>query len=285
MQAASSYPEEATAAFFCDPPWQGGAPRYKIGLSPIDRRAWLQEPASPEDHVRKQTLYASRMNDVVAIQKAAERHVEPFVALLRDHCGELGYPTPASGFGNFADAALWVPDDLCLMVRSGHQYALAAASLCAPSFWTLREKLGQPLIGLHAGHEGLNELLADRMQAVFERLPQDRVLARSNWFLHGPSQLFEPRDRTIDDPNCVEDAVIRSERQTLRRLNADCVIFTIRVRLIPFARILDFPEAAADMAQTIRNLTAAELLAFSLRHRISELLEFLDTSASNARRR
>jgi hypothetical protein len=271
---------EAITLFFRDPPWKGGVPRYKVGLAPVETGDWLPEAATAADVARKQHLYATRFNDVVALRDEALPHVAPFLDLLQRHCASRGFPAVAGGHGEWADAALRVPDDLCLMVRSGDRHVLAAASLCAPSFWTLREKLGLPLTGLHAGHRGLNDLLAARMQAVFDRLPEDRVLERRNWFLHGPSALFEPRDRTIELPVNLADCIVRTERQALRRLDAACIIFSIRVRLMPFAAIRDFPEAAADMAKTVRALTPAEQEAFSVRHRLAELLRYLDAVTS-----
>jgi|GEM_PF-1564598 len=270
---------DEAAAFFRDPPWRGGAQRYRVGLSPIETRDWLPDAASPADIERKLRLYRSCFQDVMAQTPAGERFVPVLIERLQGFLGERGVPTPDAGFGPLADAALWVPDDLCLMVKTAGLWRLEAASLCAPSFWTLRDKLGASLTGLHEGHEGLNELLADRMQAVFERLPEDRVLERRNWFLYGPSDLYEPLDREIEQPRKLTELGIRTERQTLRRLAPHCILFTIRVRQLPFRLIEDYPTAAADMAKSVRALTPAEWLAFSQRHRTEELLHYLDRLA------
>jgi hypothetical protein len=274
--SAAAVSATVAAAFFADPPWRGGAPRYKVGLNPVELTDWLPDAASPADIERKLQLYRSCFQNVVSETPTGARFVPAFTDLLRTFCDERGMPTPAAGFGSLADAALWVPDDLCLMVQTDGLWRLEAASLCAPSFWTLRDKMGACLSGLHAGHQGLNQLLGDRMQAVFDRLPLGRVLERRNWFLHGPSGYFEPHDREIAAPAAIGDCLIRTERQTLRRLDDRCIVFTIRVRLLPFALIVDYPAAAADMAKTVRALTDAERLAFSMRHRTGELLHYLD---------
>lgn len=270
---------DEAAAFFRDPPWRGGAQRYRVGLSPIEPHDWLPEAAGPVDIARKLRLYRSCFQDVVAQTPAGARFVPVLVEQLKGFLRERGVPAPEAGFGPLADAALWVPDDLCLMVQTAGLWRLEAASLCAPSFWTLRDKLGASLTGLHEGQAGLNEQLGDRMQAVFERLPEGRVLERRNWFLYGPSELFEPLDRDIEQPEKIPDLGIRTERQTLRRLAPDCILFTIRVRQLPFELIEDHPAAAADMAKSVRALTDAEWLAFSQRHRTEELLHYLDRIA------
>ena len=266
--------------FYSDPPWRGGVPRYRVGLAVIPLEQWLPEVASSQDVTRKRQLYDTRLADVLAVQDGMGHHVDQCVALLRDYLVARASPVPESpGLDPLAAASLWVPDDICLMVNDRGRYRLAAAALCAPSYWRLGDKLGQDLWGLHHGHAGLNALLGERMREVFDRLPETRVLERRNWFLHGPGALFEPAPREITPVSDLAAHTIRTERQTLRRLNEDCVMFSIRVRLIPFNDIRWYPEAAEDLGRTLRRLSPVELEAFSLRDRMAELLGFLDRVA------
>ncbi len=67
------------------------------------------------------------------------------------------------------------------------------------------------------------------MRAVFER---------RNWLIHTNPAPYQPRSEawhriTSDD---VQTLVVRSERQTLRRLDARSVVFTIRVTSRPAQR-------------------------------------------------
>ena len=50
-----------------------------------------------------------------------------------------------------------VADDYCLLEEDGEDYKLVAASICAPTWWTLAEKMGKPLVGIHASIAGLEE--------------------------------------------------------------------------------------------------------------------------------
>lgn len=266
--------------FFANPPWGGGVPRYRVGLLSIAPEQWLPDAIEADEIARKRLLYDTRCADVVAVQDGMGEHVDQLVQTLGAYLAGQGQPTPDyADLKPMARCALWVPDDLCLMVSERGRYRLAAASLCSPSYWRLREKLGQDLWGLHQGHTGLNNVLGERMREVLERLPMDRVLERRNWFLHGPGNLFEPAAREITRVGDLAAHTIRTERQTLRRLNEHCVVFSIRVRLLPFDGIRWFPESAEDLGRTIRRLTPVELEAFSLRDRIPELLAFLDRVA------
>ncbi len=266
--------------FFANPPWRGGVPRYRVGLLSISPDQWLPDAIEADEIVRKRQLYETRFADVIAVQEGIDGHVDQLVQTLGAYLVGQGRPTPDyAELAPMARCALWVPDDLCLMVSERGRYRLAAASLCSPSYWRLREKLGQDLWGLHQGHAGLNNVLGERMREVLERLPMDRVLERRNWFLHGPGKLFEPEARRLTQVSDLAAHTVRTERQTLRRLNDHCVAFSIRVRLLPLAGIRWYPEAAEDLGRTIRRLTPVELEAFSLRDRIPELLAFLDQVA------
>ncbi len=266
--------------FFANPPWRGGVPRYRVGLASIPPDQWLPDAIEVNEVARKRHLYDTRFADVVQVQDGVDEHVDQLIDMLQAYLSGLGRPTPAhADLAPMARVALWVPDDLCLMVSERGRYRLAAASLCSPSYWSLRDKLGQDLWGLHQGHAGLNNVLGERMREVLERLPMDRVLERRNWFLHGPGNLFEPEARQITRMGELAAHTIRTERQTLRRVSEHCVVFSIRVRLFPFDGIRWFPESAEDLGRTIRRLTPVELEAFSLRDRVPELLGFLDRVA------
>ena len=42
-----------------------------------------------------------------------------------------------------------VQEDLCLMERQGDEHVLTGAVLCFPASWSLAEKIGRPLTGIH----------------------------------------------------------------------------------------------------------------------------------------
>ncbi|MEZ5597496.1 MAG: DUF3445 domain-containing protein [Pseudomonadales bacterium] len=265
--------EHCLPSLFANPPWRGGASRYRIGLTPVEADCWLPLIADAATRERKLALYRDCYADVVQALPGHDTAQELLVQAL-ERGGER--PVPRRWPHAIADAALLVPDDLCLMVDAGKGYRLVAASLCAPTYWRLADKLGADLRALHAGHAGLVDSLGARMTDVFMRLPMHRVLERRNWFLYSESALYSPQASPQPDTCPFEALFVRSERQTLRRLAPDCIVFTIRVSLEPLAAIRDWPESAKDMAVSLRRLTSIEQQAFSQRHRLPELLSWLD---------
>src|SRR5687768_5309965 len=74
-----------------------------------------------------------------------------------------------------------VQEDLCLLVLRDGAPHLDAASLCFPSFWRLREKLGRPLAEVHGPVAHYGEELAAKVDRFLQRLAPDRPVSRRNW--------------------------------------------------------------------------------------------------------
>jgi hypothetical protein len=160
-------------------------------------------------------------------------------------------------------ASLLVPDDLCLMEELDGRYRLTAACVCAPSYWRLAEKIGRTLDGIHAPVPTLNAKLAPSMQQFFARLSNDAVFERRNWLIHTNAELYQPVSdiwRRIQ-PHEVAALVVRTERQTLKRLDATRIVFTIRVTCHPLGEIAEHREAARDLLVALRALDQAERAA------------------------
>ncbi len=134
-------------------------------------------------------------------------------------------------------ASLQVPDDLCLMQRFNDVYRLTAACVCSPSYWRLAEKIGRTLDGIHDPVPTLNDKLSVKMAQFFTRLPEAAIFERRNWLMHTNPALYQPVSEAWDEvtSDSVRQLVVRSERQTLRRLDSDSVMFTIRVTCHPLA--------------------------------------------------
>jgi len=188
----------------------------------------------------------------------------------------------AASLTTLASAALCVPEDLCLLERSGNHYELVAGCVTAPSYWRLSDKLGKSLWGVHGDVPGLNDSLGERMQAFFERLPEERYLLRRNWFLHASSALYQPNPerrravRTIAD---AEKLSVRSETQTLRRLSEHVIVFTIAVECHPLREIEAYPEAALAMNSALESRNDNERRAASQASYSEGVHKFLDRCA------
>jgi hypothetical protein len=137
---------------------------------------------------------------------------------------------------------LSVQEDLCLLRRSPDGWILDAASVSFPSRWRLATKIGRPLGAVHAPVAGYAAKLDRRVTALIDRLA-DRIVRRRNWFVHPDRSLFQPDRPSGGDPVVAADRVavdlwLRSERQTLRRLEHDgWALFTIRVQQAPLGEL------------------------------------------------
>ena len=113
-------------------------------------------------------------------------------------------------------------EDLCLLRRRDDGWYLEAASLCFPSRWRLADKIGRHITEVHGPVDGYVDQLASKVDRLFDRLT-DRPVLRRNWYIHPDPTLFQPApppdgDPSSPQPDALATLVVRSERQTLRRL-------------------------------------------------------------------
>ncbi len=254
-------------AFWQAPPWAGGGARHRLGLKPVDAAAWLSAPPSATELANKRAQLEHRYRQVVGVTTAG-----PDIDRLLLHL-----PLPAKPGSSYPDvianAALTVADDLCVLdVQDGQR--LVQACVCAPSYWRLADKLGQPLALVHAPVPGMNEKIGANIERFIERAPLQQPFARSNWFLHGDAALYhaEEEGRLTSPAECW---IVRSERQTLCRLSAKYLLFTIRIICEPLRHIAGFPQAGADLARSLDNMDADEIEHFGGVEKHRRLAEYV----------
>jgi dimethylamine monooxygenase subunit A len=239
------------------PPLDGRPHRVSMGLRPLVKGQWLLTDRRRDDELRlKQALLAAHHDEVVAALPGSEpgqREVldlvlaavtagpEPLVEVsggqARDRA--TGIEVPLDLPAPIDAAARLVQEDLCLMERDAEGiWRLTAASVCFPSRWRLRDKIGRSMAAIHdpvAGYERIR-VAADH---GLDRLAVERPVVRFNWTLLDDPTLFQPRDelrKTSAPPSrpVLEGVHLRVERQTLRALPGTAgVLFTIRTRVDP----------------------------------------------------
>jgi hypothetical protein len=222
------------------PPWWSmGTSRTEAALTPI---------ADPD---RKRSLLRDRRDDVIAAVPDAE-HVLP--ALER--------------------AALRVEEDLCLLTRTGDEpFGLAAACVCAPSHWVLREKIGLPVAAIHGPVPLYESELAAKVDGFINRLRDGIVVGRRNWTIHERDNLFAPVAPPIAGVAPAEQW-LRSERQTLRRLpRSGTVLFTIRTQQVQLREVP--PDVKAALAARVRAEPESITDYKHLAPRLPALLDYL----------
>ena len=156
-------------------------------------------------------------------------------------------------------ASLLVQEDLVLMSPKEDKFYLEAASLSAPSHWSLTEKFSKSLMDLHDGVPGYREDIGKRVDEIFNKLPTERILERYNWSIYDDPKLFQP----VHSKPLVEfketkpyKLFLRVERQTIRKLPKNgSVLFTIRVHVDPIESILNDKHSLKSLKMAIENLS------------------------------
>ncbi len=246
-----------------------------MGLRPIDRSAWLPDRISAAELARKRALLDDPRSGVFAELDGSRPGQLKILNAVNEALADA--PATAGNLSPLLAASLRVPDDLCLMERAGDVYRLTAACVCSPSYWRLAEKIGRTLDGIHAPVPTLNEKLAPSMTQFFQRLPQAAIFERRNWLMHTNPALYQPHSEAWHDvtSDSVEQLIVRSERQTLHRLDAETVAFTIRVTCHPLTEIVGHPEAARDLLSAMDSLDSAERAAKGHRYFAPAVSDYL----------
>jgi hypothetical protein len=143
----------------------------------------------------------------------------------------------------------WEPDFVLL----DEDLRVQAGCVCSPSFWSLPEKLGQPIDLVHAPVPGLNMELGAKIRTFLDKLKPNEVWERWNWGLAATPELnCHP---AMQRPRLTESATLdttwfRVEHQALVRLRkTQTILFGIRVMV---STLREEMEAAPEFALALR---------------------------------
>ena len=251
--------------FWKNPPWGDGKQKYRLGLKPVSKDEWLNRKIGPELYDHKKELLDSQYNEVVAVTSDS---IEAQEALNKEfNIEKFAYPDL------IADMCLLIQDDLCLIRAKGDQ-ELLAASICSPSYWNVKSKIGKPLRAIHHPVTTLNEKIGDRISTFIRQAPLMQPFARQNWLIHGDVKRFHlSEENSISkDPS---KWFIRSEKETLCRFHEDYSLFTINVLFQPLHLIHDYPDQKRNLISSINTLDAEEINYFGGDQKVKLLLKYL----------
>ena len=216
-------------------------PPVSMGVRKLGNRPWTFTDAFTKDELALKLQLSKDMSKEVFI--ATNETELPGKAVL-ELIKKSGVKVLNSYSGHsLQKAGLSVQEDLCLMNRTSEGWLLKAASLCFPSRWKLREKIGKNMIHIHGPVEGYEEHLSKRVNNFFDRLGNEPVWRR-NWFIHPDNSLYQPQRPPNGDPiigfgEIGKKLFVRSERQTLQLLEIPgWILFTIRVQRTPLKNLL-----------------------------------------------
>lgn len=194
-------------------------------------------------------------------------------------------------------AARLVQEDLCLMLPDNQPneqpdkppnkqgYRLAAASVCFPLRWSLKEKLGQPLCQIHQRVPDYPQQLTHHVDSMFDRLREDSPALRFNWSLVDSPELHLAQSKQITQFNPAINADnagaslwLRVEKQTLRRLPVSRgILFTIRTFVYPLEKVTKSSTVAAELAQAVQLLKPEMQIYKNLLPFRPALMSYLDS--------
>ncbi len=227
-------------------PYLAGSPSLSPGLKPIDPDKWLLPDSEAKDWLPEKTGLMRTHRD----QVFADTGIPEAIAETADAVLSVTGPGEASWDSPLEQAAGRVSDDLCLLLPDDTgRWTLRAASLVAPTYWTLAEKIDQPLAGLHHTVPAANPGLVSRISRMFDGLSPGTVLERFNWTVQAGPSRFTPSSeplkamaRAAPDEAALELLHFRVERQTISKMpQTGVVVFTIRTCVDPLAAAL--PDA------------------------------------------
>ncbi|MEL7067633.1 MAG: DUF3445 domain-containing protein [Cyanobacteria bacterium J06581_3] len=282
--------------------------RLRMGLQPLPVEDWIViDQDFCEQLAEKKQLLKYRHGDVFAEQENTQPAQQEVLSLLVNHllqCFPDVYQSANDGqeIHNLKTQQVWkysdfeqspldlagrlVTEDLCLMMPSPAGYCLAAASVCFPLRWVLKDKMGKPMGQIHTTVPDYTKKLARPVDSVFSRLKEDFPGLRLNWSIVDSPDLHLMQDKrktTVNSNITAEDAGhclwLRVERQTIRRLvTSGGILFTIRSFVYPLSQVVEIPGAAKQLFEAIQLLkkemqTYKNILPFK-----PALLEYLSTA-------
>ncbi|MBW8881019.1 MAG: DUF3445 domain-containing protein [Asticcacaulis sp.] len=267
-------------------PYDGSSKLFTIGLKPLNPSDWIEVDSHLRDHLdEKDRVLARHAEDAVAAEPGTEDAQREVLGLLVAHLLER-YPDTYRLDGNaiampeafrrvrlddfvppLLTAAHLVQDDLVIMRKGETGWRLAAACLCFPSSWRLREKFGRPIHEVHGPVPGFGE--GSRNNELINRMFDNLTIpvVRWNWSLYGDDVLYHPESgnahRRFGDNDIADRVFFRLERQTLRKLpRSGDILFTIRIMIDPMEAMeshLEGPQLARALIDQLEALTPDQL--------------------------
>ncbi|MEL6583144.1 MAG: DUF3445 domain-containing protein [Pseudomonadota bacterium] len=176
-----------------------------------------------------------------------------------------------------------VQEDVLLLEGPRGEHRLMGGTLAFPSRWSLRQKLGRNLLGIHKPVTFYPDNIAPRVQRLFDAMRAGQALWRMNWIFYPVPDHFTPAHEgtKLEKGWSETDALyLRCERQTLFRLpETGAVVFTIKTDICPIEAVPQ--EALEALPAALRALPPIEADYKGVEHvlpRVERVLEKLRAS-------
>lgn len=248
-------------------PWTDALAARLPGLQPVAQGDWLRvDDAFSGQMAYRDRLIATRRNEVVmraggpveAESALLEQVVATVLALPGYARVERGIRRPdgvmvdlAADENPVVTAARIAQEDFLILEQTPEGHVLTSAVLCFPASWTLAQKMGRNMLGIHQPVDRYDDGIAKRVNRVMDVLQQGNAVWRANVLCYNDPELHQPRlehERRPFDAN--GPVFVRVERQTLKRLTPTSTVFAIHTYLVPMDALT--PEQAATLPETVR---------------------------------
>lgn len=248
-------------------PWMDALAARLPGLQPVAEGDWLRvDDAYAAQMAYRDLLLETRRGEVFM------RHGSPDAAeallLTRVEAAVLALP----GFARVAGgvrrpdgvvvdlggedcpvvaAARLAQEDFLLLEPTETGHVLVSGVLCFPASWSLHQKIGRNMAGIHQPVDRYDDNIARRVNRVMDVLQPGNAVWRANVLCYNDPELYQPRlehERRPFDPS--KPAWVRVERQSLMRLDTKTTVFAIHTYLVPIDKLT--PEQSAGLPENVR---------------------------------
>lgn len=244
-------------------PWMDPRTRRLPGILPAEVGDWLRvdEAYAPQMALRDR-LIAAQPEKVHALlpeaRAAADELYQAGLAWLRQAPGAIvsaqavrrpdGVTVPLDPAEPLLTLGRLLQEDICLLEPDGSEYRLTGAILCFPASWSLAQKLGRPMTGIHEPVDVYNDDIGRRVNRLFDAIRPEQPLWRMNYLTYDDFVLHQPRCEGEKRAQPRDHVFIRCERQCLLRLPLTrAVVFTIHTYVV------DASSVTADELAMLRD--------------------------------
>lgn len=245
-------------------PWIDPRTRRLPGILPVEGRDWLRvDEAYAAQMALRDRLIAGHPEVVHALLPEARAAASELYEAVLDwlhaapgfRFGEAtvtrpdGVTVPLDPDKPLLTLGRLVQEDLCLMEAQG-EYTLTGGILCFPASWTLAQKLGRPLTGIHDPVPVYDADIAKRVARLFDAIRPEQPLWRMNYLTYDDHVLHQPRREGEKRPQPTDHVYIRCERQCLLRLPVTrAVVFAIHTYVVDASTVT--PEELAALREAV----------------------------------
>lgn len=275
-------------------PFNGDRGRLRLGLRPIKISEWIQYEEDYSQRIReKKELIAAEHKRVLDTLNDSLVAQQELLSLLIEHLQHYHadrFEINNIQISSLADnetytksdyedcplelASYLIPDDICILEKTKNDFRLVAASVCAPTWWELSEKIGKPLSKIHSPIANLEEKIGRMIRHFLQNLTSDDCYQRSNWFLSTRPDLCVFPDgfnmyeelSNLNIENIDRQLYLRCERQSFRKLkNTGYIVFTINVYVSPINIVKEHKAIAEDLLIAMNTMTSEQKLALGIK--------------------